>query len=319
MQDSLIGYLLGALSDEQMAQFEAELERNAELREQLQRAAASLNVLRRDADDIEPPSGLAQQTSDFVYASVSHLAKTVRRERSGERDEWTLVDITIAASVVLAACLLFFPAINNSRYHAQIAGCQNNLRSIGQALIEYSSSNAQGLFPQVPESGNLAVAGMYAPTLVADQLAEERNFYCPAASAGKHAEARRIPSVEEINRSVGQKLAELQRQMGGDYGYTLGVMKNGKLHGIRNQSRAQFAIMSDSPDMFRVPGRRRHHGHQNVLFESGGVRTINNQYWYGDQLYRNDHGEVSAGVHESDGVIAGSGTAPVPFVYMIIR
>ena len=238
--------------------------------------------------------------------SAGASASPVELGRSAEHEEWSLVDITIAASVLLAGCLLFFPAVNNSRYHAQIAACQNNLRSIGQALIEYSSTNAQELFPRVPESGNLAVAGMYAPTLMGKQfVTEDHSFYCPALPVET---LQRIPTLAEIDQSVGRELAELQRRMGGDYGYTLGVHKFGRLYGVRNLGRAQYAIMSDSPTG-HVDRRRR--SHQNVLFESGAVRALTNAHWYGDQLYRNERGEVSAGVHEADIVIGASGTAPL--------
>lgn len=318
MQDSLIGYLLGALDESEMARFEERLKRDPALQAQLLHAARSLQVLRQDPDDdIEPPSNLAAATCAFVRQASRAALSRSGYEHSADSSGWTIIDVSVACGVLLCACLLLFPAVNNSRYHAQIAGCQNNLRSIGRALIEYSGTNAQGLFPQVPETGNMAVAGMYAPTLISQNLVtEDHNFFCPASSDIDAELVRRIPTVDEVQRATGQTLPVVQRRMGGDYGYMLGVLKNGHLRGIRNRSRTHFAIMSDTPRIFDVgcsgaPQRL----HRNVLFESGGVRVVRVDIvaWHGDQLYKNDHGEVSAGVHESDTVIGASDTAPMYF------
>ena len=184
MQDSLIGYLLGALDEDETSRLEARLEQDPDLQARLRQAARSLRPLRMDDDDIEPPEGLACGTCCFVE-KAKRLVALGRYERAGTPPNWTVVDMTIAAGIFLAACLLFFPAINNSRYHAQIAGCQNNLRHIGRALIEYSE-NAKGLFPRVPATGNLAVAGMYAPTLREQGFVlDDHVFLCPASSRGK--------------------------------------------------------------------------------------------------------------------------------------
>lgn len=314
MQDSIIGYLLDALDDDELARFEARLEQDPELRQQVRQAARSLRILQQDSDDdLEPPPGLAEATCALVHAGNPSLRG--RYESSASSDRWSLADVLVACAVVLMACLLFFPAINNSRYHAQVASCQNNLRAIGRALIEYSGTNAQGFFPQVPETGNLAVAGMYAPTLIYNGLiTEDRRFFCPASGGPEEPTARSIPKLEEIQRARGPMLKVAQWTMGGDYGYTLGVKKHGQLQGIRNRSRIHFAIMSDSPSIFdcESPNASRRL-HRNVLFESGGVRVVrmDTDCWCGDQLYRNDLGQISAGLHDADAVIGSSSTAPV--------
>ncbi len=136
MQESLIGYLLGALDEHEASRLEARLEQDPQLRNQLRQAARSLHPVKMDDDDIEPPVGLAHGTCQFVHKAKKVLSHCY--ERAATSPSWTLVDMTIAAAIFLAACLLFFPAVNNSRYHAQIAGCQNNLRHLGRALIQYS-------------------------------------------------------------------------------------------------------------------------------------------------------------------------------------
>ena len=345
MQDSIIGYLLGALDDDELAKFESQLKHDRDLQVRVREAARRLEFLRQDDEDIEPPQGLVESTCALVEEfrarpdaqldskfgqlvrsttdGVTHpssgmpLAASNLVHHGGNSDEWTLIDFFVACCVVLAACLLFFPAVNNSRYHAQVASCQNNLRSIGRALIEYSGANSNGLFPQVPETGNLAFAGVYAPTLKSSGLVEnDEQFMCAALNNNTLTETFRIPSLEEIKRTVGENLAVIQERSGGTYGYTLGVNENGRVRGIRNQSRNHFALMSDSPKFYTTlltSTRKQSDMHRNVLFESGCVRMvcIETECWCGDQLYQNDLGQVSAGVHESDAVIAPSAAAPI--------
>ncbi len=322
MQESLIGYLLGALDADEAARLEARLEQDPQLQQRLRHAAQSLRPLKVDDDDIEPPPGLAQGTCCYVERAKRLIMPATCYDRVATSPNWTLVDMTIAAGIFLAACLLFFPAINNSRYHAQIAGCQNNLRHIGRALIEYSE-NAQGLFPQVPATGNMAVAGMYAPTLRdLGLILEDHIFLCPASVYSATDVTFRVPAVQEIERARGPTLTALQRTMGGHYGYTLGyITSRGKLRGTLNRHRVYFVLMSDAPgeSIFRDTSPRGFSMHRNVLFESGHVRQVSNATvcWCEDELYTNDRGEIAAGVHVDDTVIGNSGTAPLLNVWSV--
>ncbi len=322
MQESLIGYLLGALDADEAARLEARLEQDPQLQERLRHAAQTLRPLKVDDDDIEPPPGLAQGTCCYVERA-KRLMPSACYERVATSPNWTLVDLTIAAGIFLAACLLFFPAINNSRYHAQVAGCQNNLLHIGRALIKYSE-NSHGLFPQVPATGNMAVAGMYAPTLRALELIiEDRRFLCPASVDSETDMTFRIPAVEEIEQARGPTLIALQSTMGGDYGYKLGYMTSrGKLSGTPNRRRVYFVLMSDAPGerfLCDTSSRRGFSKHRNVLFESGHVRLLPmaTVCWCKDELFTNDRGEISAGTHVDDTVIANSGTAPLSNVWLV--
>ena len=348
MQHSIIGYLLGALDDEELAKFEAQLKIDPELQAQVHEAAKSLECLHDDGEEFEPPAGLVESTCSlveemrhlpqptndvsellelgFAASEASHPRRptnVVRRGYAGggsDNEKWTLVDVFVACSIVLIACLLLFPAINNSRYHAQIASCQNNLRSIGRALIQFSDANPSNSFPQVPQEGNLSFAGMYAPTLKSFGLVDDDSlFRCAASSFGfdrSSSETFRIPTIEELEQSSGEELLAAQQRAGGHFGYSLGVLKNGKVAAIKNQSRNHFALMSDSPALYkivRVSPEMKREIHRNVLFESGCVRVVcvETECWCGDQIFTNDHGFVSAGVHDSDAVIGASAASPM--------
>jgi hypothetical protein len=322
MQDNLVGYLVGALDEDETAQLEARLQSDPALQARLQLAAQSLRPLMEDVDEIEPPSDLVAKTCCFVSESGAVPVAAARRmagtytDRFNAHGAWRLVDVVVAASVLLGACLMCFPAINNARYHAQMAGCQNNLRQIGQALIHYSHLG-QGYFPVVPSKGNFAVAGMYAPTLIDHGLVvDDYLFLCPATPNEEIGSVFRIPSLNEIQRARGQTLAVMQRVMGGQFGYTLGYRDAAnKLRGIANRGRDHFPLMSDAPGDWAtscsLPRRKRH---RHVLFESGRVcrLPIQSVCWQGDDLFVNDRGEVSAGMHAGDAVIGSSATTPLP-------
>ena len=74
MHDSIIGYLLGALDEGELARFEAQLEVDPELRAKVRAAARSLEMLGLDDDDIDPPEGLAESTCCFVR----HMGRCIR-------------------------------------------------------------------------------------------------------------------------------------------------------------------------------------------------------------------------------------------------
>ena len=94
MQDSLIGYLVGALDDDELARFEARLKREPALQAQLREAARSLRVLRQDPDDdIEPPFDLAASTCAFVQHASQAPLRHSRYERGTDAGGWTIVDM----------------------------------------------------------------------------------------------------------------------------------------------------------------------------------------------------------------------------------
>ena len=328
MQENLIGYLLGALDEDEMAQFEAELDRNVDLQRRVQDAARSLQVLEYVDVDDEPPVGLVEATCQAVTSSTVSVSRRKgarkrssksrpNRELAYDTESWSMIDMVVAASVFFVACLLFFPAINNSRFHAEIAGCQDNLMNVGRALIEYSGHSPQGTFPKIPKSGPLGVAGMYAPTLIEHGLiTEDHEFFCPSTTSYRtNNVALTIPRISEIAAaSPGPATAAMQKKMGGSYGFVLGIMEGDKVRGIRNQGRSNFALMTDTPVCETMPLKRELKKHCNVFFECGNVRVLplNAQSWQGDRLYENDNGQNFAGVHDNDAVIGASAAKPLP-------
>ena len=228
----------------------------------------------------------------------------------------------VAAGILVAATMVFFPAVNHSRYMARLTACSNNLRELGLALGQYSSLH-QEKFPEVPTAGPLATAGVYAPRLhEVGLLSNPRTVLCPASDMAEKANDFHIPTIAELNAAQGEELAKLQSTMGGSYGYNLGYLSNRGYEPTRNLHRTKFALMADAPRTDAAGRPVGPHGAagENVLFEDGHVRylTTSNARGHEDNIYLNDHGHIAPGVHRDDAVIAPSwakpfaGAAPSP-------
>src|SRR5437773_2757497 len=158
------------------------------------------------------------------------------------RRRFTWSDFIAMAAVVAAAAALIFPALSFSRFQAQVATCQNQLRLIGFGLHGYSDLQADHSFPGPDLEGNRAAAGIVAPLLVSHQLADSRMFLCPASSIARDVAGFRVPLPEEVDQAMGQQLKAMVRTMGGDYGYNLGYTDSGKLLRTCNSLRENYAL-----------------------------------------------------------------------------
>ena len=232
---------------------------------------------------------------------------------SAGRFRW--VDVAAAAGFFAAASLLLMPAIQSSRFNAQLIACQDNLRQIGVGMIQYSQHH-NGYFPCIPTRGRLTAAGICATILVGDGLVtDSRRFVCPASSLADRA-GFRVPSLDELQTASQDKLEGLIRGMGGSYGYPLGYVRDGVYQGTKNLGRTAFAIVADVPgsDLSNLRQSLNHGGRgENVLSEYGGVRfvTSSKPFPQADDFYANDWNLVGLGLHLNDAVVAPSAARPI--------
>lgn len=306
MRDELLGYLLGSLEADEHREVETQLRRDPSLQRDLNRLRAILKPLEADREPLEPPPGLAARTCTLVEERTrATIPTTAWSHRSG----WQLQDFMVAAGIVIAATLLFFPAVNQSRFQAQIASCQNNLRQIGAGLTNYSQLHA-GFFPYVSPSGPLSSPGVFATTLRDGGFVTDRQpFLCPSSPAACESECR-IPTADEVRQASEQQRDYLHRQMGGSYSSTYGYVEDGRYKGTRNLGRSHFALVADSPCQSYGDRQSSNHGGrgQNVLFEDGHVvfkpECRFSEGSRADDIFRNDEGQVAAGTHVNDSVIS---------------
>ena len=339
VDEDLLGYLLEALEPSEREAIEKRLEQDVELQRRLIRMREKLRPLWDVETEVEPPLGLAERTcrlvaeqagrdeEELVHAPPEWRPRPKSRAKllppspvptAPASSSWRWADLAVTSAILAASLLLVLPAIESSRSNARIAACQDNLRELGQALIRYSDFNG-GYFPVVPAEGNLAAAGMYAPTLLdGGFLDDARRLVCPNSVLASQGPLH-VPSLKELLAVSDQAaLQRLRATMGGSYGYSLGYIENGHYRGTRNLARAVYALMADAPSGL-LPDLQslNHDGRgENVLFEDGRVLFLTRPRPIGsaDHFYLNDGGQVAAGRHRDDAVIGPSDAAPLRFV-----
>jgi prepilin-type processing-associated H-X9-DG protein len=337
-RENLLGYLLEALEPAEMAAVERELESHPELQQQLAALAASLSPLGfpdREEELDGPPRQLAERAIDFV--SDTSFAMSLREKParlspaapsetlSGfRRISWA--DCIVAASVLLAAAALLFPAIASSRQNAQIIACQNNLRQIGQALEEYSSRAPDQRIPVIPLRGNRAVAGIYAALLKdSSLLPSDQALVCPSSDLAQQVnteEPFQVPTLAEIDRAFGVSLVKLQRTLGGSYGYNLGFVEEGKHRAPKMQGRSTYAIMSDAPNRFEAGRQSKNHGRRgaNMLYADNHVQFVTDlAHDLLDDPFHNRSGIIAAGEDSDDMVLGESSARPMPTLLQTVE
>lgn len=232
-------------------------------------------------------------------------------EPSGDsRRRWTFADATVTVGIFVAASLLFFPVVASMRDQSRVALCREKMHRLGVALIDYSRAHGD-LFPEVPQSGPLGHAGIYAPRLhQAHLLADAGDVVCPGRSTEP---LDHIPTIDELEHADSAALDKLTRTMGGSYGYALGYVENGEYRFARNRNRPTFALLADAPKDHALGSLNHGCGGQNVFYEDGHVSFLNccKRRELGDDLFANHKGFVGAGIGPDDVVVAASAAAPV--------
>jgi hypothetical protein len=190
--------------------------------------------------------------------------------------------------------------------------------------VSYSDHNG-GYLPRVATSGNLAVAGAYAPHLNdAGLLNDVSLLICPSSDFARERKDFDLPSAPEIEELRGAEARHWQYRMGGSYAYSMGYISNGKYQPHRFSGRANIVILADAPNLTDAGRRSRNHGGQgqNVVCEDLSIRYLKDctlcgcdSTNRGDQFFVNRNGVVAAGLDPDDSVVGPSEACPfVPYI-----
>lgn len=335
MRVDLLGYLLGALDGAAQEKTRQRIASSPRLQAHLAQLEDDLQPLESARWTEKPPLGLAARTSQLIteHAEKSKVQQD-RLRRSGvwdrvHRTGWQLFDYVVAAGIFLAASMMFFPAVANSRYLARLNQCQDNLRLFGIALPEWAD-RASGRIPGIPEHcPKTGVAGIYAPQLLhAGFITEQNRFLCPNSELAQERNRFSIPTVAQVQQAEGDQLHHMHRTMGGSYFYQLGHFERGKYTATRVKGRIYFPVMTDAVinnPLTEVSSSHGSHG-INVLFEDGHCQFVVLRPRGGRLAQRpanfdvfamfiNNRGLVEAGLDENDAVLAPSWVRPIPVTY----
>ncbi len=277
-------------------------------------------------DEASAADGLAARTCQRVAETTWTAGSLMSPECAAkERGESTTVvrfaDAIVAVGVALAAAALLLPAMQQSRHTARRAACQNNLRYVGAAMLQYANLH-NGQTPRVPATGKDAAGGIVAVQLADSGIVDRESLasvlVCPssplAARLQTHGIQVRIPTREELLASEGKRLALLRRMMGGSYAYRIGYMDRGRYCMVRIDQSGRSPLMADAPSLNRVDFQSNNHDGcgQNVLFDDGHVEYCGESAALkcGDKLFLNRRDYRAAGVDVNDAVLVPSDAGP---------
>jgi hypothetical protein len=339
-----MGYLLDALTDDEVLAVEDELAVNSHLRLRLTSMREMLFPLAEDNDVYEPPSGL----SDRVLGAIDDVSSDVSSDASdnaassplnsheqsdlpvlsaSERDKgdskppraWS--DLFVGLSAAIVGLCILSPAILKSQEGARTAQCAGQLHEIGQMIRDYAFYRPKHVVPEVDATGPLAFAGVYAIRLSDAGLLDDRSMlWCPNNQPADQLTfslgSGPAPRIEELMTMPQSRREIWQRIAGGSYAYNLGIMVDQQHATPQMQNRAGFAILADAP--LRESADKKiwtvHFGSSsNVLFEDGHVQLMrfDDHLDLLDHPYWNHQGENRAGVDSNDSVLGRSGRNPL--------
>jgi hypothetical protein len=318
MEENFVGYLLGALDPDTHRQVEAYLRERPESRHRLDLLRQALEPLQADAEEIEPPPGLAVRTLACVAEYCCRdLPRAPAPPRGGEfspRRWWRRADVLVAASLLLCAALLVPPVLSHLRSQYQVTACQQNLEKFGVALRTYSDNHG-GAFPNVAEFKRFGVAGMAVPLLRDTGAVDpaDVNVCCPA-----NGDPAGCPwTLQDLMALPGEEFDRIAPRLAGCYAYTLGYRDAGNHVCGYTQKFGRVPLMADRPpfraDVPRDDGSNSpNHGGkgQNVLLSDGSVQFFTGRTFGGDDIFLNRHRRVAAGEDPDDFVLAVSEARP---------
>jgi hypothetical protein len=321
MREQLVGYLFGALDDDEARDLETALSASADgpaLRRDLDVLRRAIAPLAADRMPIDMPTGLASRTLAFVEAQARPITVPLRPMSPAPgggpvRSRGSWLDRALLAASALAACILILPLVAESITDSRARRVERRLQTLASSIHGYGESHR--IYPTPPESGALSRAGLYAPTLVSEHrlVADDGTVLVPGSDLDRR-RGFRVPTLEDVKAAVGTpRFEELVSTMGGDFGYTLGHRgPDGKLQPNRALNRSHHPLLADAPAACCEKSDNHSDGFHYVLFEDGHFRRlrVDNIHLEDDHLYRNHEGEVAAGVDPDDAVIGDSHHQP---------
>ena len=330
MRDALLAYLLNDLDDEQRCRVETRLASDPIWQHELERLRSLMDANEPNPGDAPcPPEDLVHRTCSFVKQASAQgsLAPYVLPASLSESQgtapprskRWSLLDLGVAASILLVLGTLLLPALRESRDTARRLQCQSQLQQLGSALASYAAQNGG----QLPSIGRDENAGMYALKLLESGVLTRPQLIellvCPSTPLAKDVfngkVLLRVPTRAELASATGAVLPSLLEQMGGSFAYRIGYFdEQGNYHQVNFVGSPQAPMMADKPSYQVVGFQSANHGGcgQNVLFQDLSVRYVQicrqndpDEHWF-----LNQKGKHAAGIGRHDVVMIRSEARP---------
>ncbi len=317
MDENLVGYLLKSLEPDEQRAVEAHLEAHPESRAKLEQLERALAPLAADAEDPEPPPGLAlaalARVAEHKCRPLPAAPRPVREQPAATG--WFRLrraDALAAAALLVVAAGLALPALVRVYEARDRAACAENLHQVWGALAAYSDQRPGRPFPMVESSGPRSVAAVFVPLLRdAGTLDGTFRVACPARPEPTPVANASLADLEAAYQRGGEEYGRLARNLAGGYAYSLGYRDGATLAGLRAGDDNALPVVADfSPG----DGNSPNHGGtgQNVLYIGGNVRwcAARTVGFAGDDIYVNKHNQIHAGEGRVDTVLGPGDASP---------
>ncbi len=327
-REDWVGYLLGALDENEQASVERQIAADPRAAQKLERLRCKLHLLSDGLDEAPAPAGLTQRTcalleNPALLAQVTDSqppqndnAPQTKRPTTYEAlgnspNRFTLMDTLVAIGACIAAIAIFFPALASSRMLAARMQCENNLRQVGVALHEFATISPDRRYPAIAAQGPLSVAGSYAPRLLeAGFLRYPQEMQCSQVARPAIAQAPEtlLPTIDQLLEAPEEQLLVLHQDLSRVYNYNLGIQRDGDIEAPQMRGLSTYPVASDIVlvEGGELQAEAHEDGRLNILFDDGHVEFITLEHLPESmkQYFLNDQGQVAAGLNEDDAVIA---------------
>lgn len=330
-EEDLLGYAMGALDADEHQRIDALVQSDEATLQSLRELRARIQPLEFLSAPERPRAGLARRACECIAAvplesaamessrkaskSSQRLPATSwfspRRESPEATDTPSVMNFAVFAASLLLLAAIALPAIQASRFNSRLIACQNNLRTVGASLVDYSWDHGGRHLPIPVGEDNLGFAGVYGPQLIDMGLIDNPAIMLCAGRQTTQTESHPVvPTLAQLRAASDEQLFQMQQKAGGDFAFTLGQVFQNEYSAPRNLSRPDFALLGDLPGADQYLRRSNSHGRygQNIFFEDGHVDFLVSPFVDGASIYENDLGVVAPGVHENDSVLAPSAT-----------
>ncbi len=280
IEDNIIPYILGTLSDSEVASFEATLSTDAELAKKVDAARRTLAPL--DAWTAPaPPTTLvdniliqAATTTPLEFVAASASMSPTDAQSAGRPGRFRLTELIAAAAVIALMVSLAIPGVRNVRSNQLQTACKVNMAGFGEGILMYAEEN-DGSLPNVgpsPNSNWLSDPNRrHLLPAVRHRLVLPKHLICPAAD-GTIDEKATMKNIEAFLRRT-------------DLPFWAVPNANGPVPKI--SIRINVPLAADANPLFQegrfrrgangtlTPNSHTHGGKgQNILFNDGSTRFI---------------------------------------------
>lgn len=292
--ETLLGYLLQGLPEDESRAIEDAIGRSDVLRQRVEDLRCMLDPMQAMDESYEPRADLIANTMERVAEQAERLrdpslGTAATRLSDLSRLEWADTPsyvriawldslVTIAAGIVFLTFLL--PTVWQWRETARRIACSENLRILGQSIWSFGDLSGTHEIPKVELNGPDSFAGVYAFRLRDHALLQSPSvLLCPSSPTISLISF--LPSTSEFLAASPERQKFFRSSAADIYAFNAGNMIGRKYRTPKLDCGFSFAVLgdrwlSDSAFFGDNDSEIDLHGNRltNILFNDGNVRLV---------------------------------------------